>query len=128
MKKIIKKLSLTLASAVVAITALGSSAHAWQRFNPVNNPVEARRDVNHNGVVGPHDRHVIAARHLYRATGSGPKVNTPLENRYDHNNNGVIGPRESYAITHRDVNTFRDAVCDHNNNGVIGPGEARCAY
>ena len=128
MTKISTKLGLTFAAAVVLTSAFIPSAHAWRRFNPVNTPLEARRDINNNGVVGPLDRRVIATHHLYRATGSGPVVNTPVEARFDHNNNGWIGPGESYAITHRNVNNLRDVVCDSNHNGIIGPGEVRCAY
>ena len=128
MNKTFAKLGLTVASAIVLTSAFSPSAHAWRRYNPVNNAVEARRDINNNGVVGPHDRRVIASHHLYRAAGSGPVVNTPVEARFDHNNNGWVGPRESYAITHRNVNNLRDVVCDSNNNGIIGPGEVRCAY
>ncbi len=101
MTTIFAKLGLTFAAAIVCTAMFSPSAHAWRRYNPVNNRVEARRDINNNGVVGPHDRRVIAGRHLYR---------------------------EAYAITHRNVSNVRDFVCDSNHNGVIGPGEVRCAY
>jgi len=128
MKSRLKSLSLGLAAVLALTTSFLGSAHAWQRFNPVNTPAEARRDINHNGVVGPYDRAVLAERHYYRAVTSGPRVNTPLENRYDHNNNGWIGPRERYAINHRFVNTPNEVACDHNHNGIIGPGEVGCVY
>jgi hypothetical protein len=122
-----KSLAFAITAFTLTLSGLGS-AHAWQRFNPVNNPVEARRDINNNGVVGPYDRAVLANRHLYHAVTAGPRVNTPVENRYDLNNNGWIGPRERYAINHRGVSNLRDVVCDRNHNGLIGPGETRCAY
>lgn len=128
MKSKIAKLSAALAVALALTASFSASAFAWQRFNPVNNRVEARRDINNNGFVGPYDRAVLGTRHLYRTVSAGPRVNTPLENRYDHNNNGWIGPREHYAITHRNVSNWRDVACDANHNGIIGPGEVRCAY
>jgi len=126
MKSKLKTLSLALATVVTLSASFLGSAQAWQRYNPVNTPAEARRDINNNGYVGPYDRHVLAERHYIRE--HNPKVNTPLENRYDTNNNGWIGPRERYAINHRFVNKPRDAACDANHNGIIGPGEEKCAY
>ncbi len=126
MKSKLKSLSLGLFAVLAMSTSFLGSAHAWQRFNPVNTPWEARHDVNHNGVIGPYDRAVWADRHYIRA--HNPIVNTAVENRYDLNNNGWIGPRERFAINHRFVNTPREAACDHNHNGIVGPGELGCVY
>lgn len=128
MKSKLAKLSTTFIAVFALSASFSASAFAWQRYNPVNNRVEARRDINNNGYVGPFDRAVLASNHLYRAATSGPRVNTPVENRYDHNNNGWIGPRERYAINHRGVSNPRDVACDANRNGLIDPAEARCAY
>ncbi len=122
-----KSLAFVATACILTVSGLGS-AQAWQRYNPVNNPAEARRDLNNNGVVGPHDRAVLASRHLYWSATQGPRVNTPVENRYDHNNNGWVGPRERYAINHRAVSNPRDLACDANHNGIVDPSEARCAY